>query len=435
MYTIEIITNIINDAKKLVTEKRKKYDHLMKVVEQFISENDIIVKEMNTYFFNLYTFDMFELPVKLTNLLYKTDPIVSKYVTLEIKIYKYHSRISIDGIQFVHFTYINSEIRRNILNYICLGQHTKLQCKCFGPEILLINLYADLVNPVMRNEWHNLLETEDNMSNEILLNLNDRIIGGGKIKKDTLINQMIEMYFGDNLQASTTKHKIINNLDYLDINFQSKQDTQLHNHKLLLLNNYIDDDHVVVGQVAIYDNDITNLGRLQIVTSKPFVKEIKILKELLGKNMSYVINNLKIPTNLNLHKMTIFYDKKAIIDIYDAGNYEVIPYVTKNLICVPSKSYNIGTPFVNMRFRLMDIWNVLYNMKNGNLSKDIAMPIVRGIINEYKDIKNTMIDMTINDIFSFKYIGYIEDVDLKKLRIANKLKIKYIQPYMPYEKN
>lgn len=435
MYDTEVISNIIEDAKQLVAGKRKKYDKLMKVIEYFISENDIIVKEISDYFFDLYTFNMFNLPTKLTDLLYETDPVVAKYVTLEIKIYKYHSKISIDGIPFVHFTYINSEIRQNILDYTCMGLHTKLKCKCFGPEVLLINHYADLVNPSLSNGWIKTLLLEEKMSDEILSHLRERVGGSERKinKRITLVDQMMEMYYGNLLKVSHKRYK--NNID-IEYSIHANIHSDVNKYRNLLLNNYICDEHVLIGQIAInvYINN-NKLGRIQIVTSRSFTEEIKLLKGLLGGSISYSINNLKIPTNLNLHKMTIFYEKEAIIDIYDAGNFELINYNKLWKISEMTEiksSINIGTPFVVMRFRLIDVWSTLYNMKAGNLSKDIAMPVVHRLISEYTEMRNKMNDMDIDNIFPLNYIGYLEDSHLNKLRIAARLKIKFIQPYLPF---
>lgn len=432
MYDKEIISTIINHARIIVDEKRKKYDHIMKVIEIFISENDIIVKESSEYYFDLYTFDMFNLPMKLTNLIYETDPKIAKYVSLEVKIYKYNSRITIDGILFVNFTYINSEIRQNILDYTCKGIHTKSVYKCFGPEILLINLYADLVNPSLYNEWTSIFKNEEKMSNEIISYLSERI-GGGRNYKRSLIDQMIDFYFGDSLKLSSKRVNKKYNID-LEYSLQSNVNPDMNKYKKIVLTNFICDQHVLVGKNAVnVYNNIDHLDRIQIITSRSLMDEVKILKGFLGSSITYSVNNLKIPTNLNLHKMTIFYEKNPILDIYDAGNFEVISYnIMESKL---PKNINIGSPFVVMRFRLVDIWSTLFNMKAGNLSKEIAMPVVRKLINDYVSIRNKIKSIPISEIFSLNYIGYYEDQQLNKMRIAARLKVKFIKPYFPYLAN
>lgn len=444
MYDPEIITSIINDAKQLVSKNRKKYDDLMKIVEHFISNNDIIVKSMQDYFFDLYTNDMYSLPMKLTDLLYNSDPIVAKYVMLEIKIYKYHSRISIDGIQFVHFTYINQEIKQNILDYTCLSPRAQLPCKSFGPEVMLINIYQDIINPLLIESWDDIFKIEIQLFKEISDHFKERLGGNdtndvsdfnitsnkssNKINNIHLVQQMMTMYsrFYNELHVAAKSSE--RNMSYEDIN--------LDKYKKTLLSSYINEEyHVLIGQIAINAyNSFNKLGRLQVITSRQFNDEITNLKQILGDSITYNIVNLMIPTNLNLHRMTVYLDKSVILDIYNAGTFELVNY---HNICdiypssIIKSCVNIGTPFVIMRFRLIDIWYTLYSIKKKHLNKDTTMPTIYRLLAEYINIRRKLND---NNIISDKYIGIYEDILLNKQRITAKLKDKYIPPYFPYLK-
>jgi hypothetical protein len=236
------------------------------------------------------------------------------------------------------------------------------------------------------------------------------------------------------MDIPTKKGKINYRLDH---DLKSYINTDINKYKTILLNNYLCDDHVLVGQFAtnIYNN-IHKIGRLQIITSRSFIDEIKILKGLLGDSITYSINNLKIPTNLNLHKMIIYYENDHIIDIYDAGNFELITYNKVSDISDIndiSDKIRVGTPFVIMRFRLIDIWSTLYNMKTGSITKNIAIQVVHKLIEEYVNIRKKMENIKIDNIFSINYNGFYEDTILKTMRVTAKLKISYIQPYMPYK--
>lgn len=387
-----IVLDTIENAKKIVQHSRQKYDHLMKVIEFFISDNDIIVKSSKNYFFDLFTTDMYNLPKQLTDNLYKADPILAKYVTLVIKIYKYHSRIIINGITFVHFTYINSEIRKNILRYTTDGIYTNKKYQIFGPEIELITLYADLVNPTLMDTWPDLYTHERMLAKKINNNLKYRIeISGGNEN---------------------------NIIDYT-------------------LNNFISDKHVIIGQLAtmIYQNYKSyKVNRIQIITENSFDVELKNIKKIFP-SITYTINNLKIPTNLNLHKLTVSIyknkSKRSFLDIYDAGNYELIPYTTVCNIKTSMKiksCLQIGSPFVIKRFRLIDIWASLYMINAGYIPKESN--IVDRLIEDFVIINNTKItDLKL--LFPITYIGYLEDVLLIRERLAVKLKVKFIAPYIP----
>lgn len=487
MYDPETITDIINDAKIIVSKKREKYDGLMKVIEHFISDNDIIVKDIQSYFFDLYTFDMYTLPIKLTDLLHESDPEVAKYVTLDIKIYKYHSRISIDGITFVHFTYINREIRQNILKYICLSPRAQLPCKCFGPEITLINIYANIINPLLVEEWDNILQKERDIVKEIeayferhiggydsIFNSENNIeydndsdsdsefdikyFGGARHKRKqsiidrnmmnnwSLISQMNKIYTikqGTSTNYNPTNISVATSgIGTIDIISDNNKD--INTYRYIILNNFISEEyHVIVGQLAInVYNNIDRMGRLQIITSRDITTEVKELKGIVGDSITYHTVNLMVPTNLYLHKTTIFYEKQVIMDIYDAANTELVNYhnictihkdnTQKMTLLSKIKScVNIGTPFVVMRFRLIDMWYMLYSIKLSHLDKNTAISSARRLLHEYINMRK---NMNKNNVLSLNYIGFYEDILLAKQRLAVKLKVKFIQSYVPYLK-
>jgi hypothetical protein len=109
-------------------------------------------------------------------------------------------------------------------------------------------------------------------------------------------------------------------------------------------------------------------------------------------------------------------------------NYNILEHNISSL----KSDTKVGTPFVIMCFRLVDIWSTLYNIKAGNLAKDIGMPIVHKLINDYVEMRNKMNNMPIDKIFSINYVGNYEDQQLNKMRVASKLRIKFIPPYIPY---
>lgn len=385
-----IIDVKINEAKEIVKNSRKEYDSIMKIIEEYISINHIIVKNNDPYFYELYTTDMFHLPRELTDLIYKSNN--SLYVVLSIKIYKYHSRLSIDGITFIHFTYLNNEIYDNILKYTRTGFFTNKKYRIFGPEIELINTYADLINPLHIDKWIELYNSEKLLINDISKNLKTRIFEGG----DECLDNVIEK----------------------------------------TLKEFVCSHHVIVGQLAIlaYQNvKISNLQRIQLITENNLNEELERLKSIFPK-LNYTISNLKIPTNLNLHKLScslyVKSVKKVFIDIYDAGCHEIISFnylKIRSSIYIPDK-LQVGSPFVIKRFKLIEIWSVLYLTNIGILSNtDYLVSKLIDELLEMHSIKNNEISI----IFPIDYIGKLEDTILIKERIANKLKVNYIPPYIP----
>jgi len=381
-----VIANLIDEARVIVAKNREQYDPLMIIIENFIYNNDIIVNDSQDYHYDLYTTDMYTLPRQLTDELYQSNNILAKYATMTITIVKYSALVSINNIGFVTFTYINSEIRKNILPYKCLGVYIPKQYKCFGPEITLINIYTQLVNPKYIDKWENLYKQERELSKEIIITLKNRIHEGGK-----------EVISDSNIE--------------------------------ILLRDFVTKDHVIIGQIGtmMYTGKATldNISRLQIISQNQIRKDIEVLQSLFER-VRYSNNHLKIPTNLNLYKTKINIDDDISLDIYNAGTFEVIPF---NYFTEFGIELQIGTPFVIKRFRLIDIWSTLYLSQVGIITQESMKNIIRILILEYANISKLNID--INLLFSSNYIGFYEDQTLKEKRLKAKLKTKYIPPYIP----
>lgn len=411
MYELtQSIDTLLLSAQKIKIEKMKKYDHLMIIIENFIIENNIIVNisyiNDNKYFFDLYTSDMFELPKKLTLLLYKSDPVVAKYVTLNIKIYKYHSKIFLDNINFVQFTYLSNDIKKKILKYKCLGIFNNISYYCFGPEIQLINLYSDITNIKYLSKWEDILQIEKILSLNIENDLMKRIKSKNDIIGGNFLNKKI----------------------------------------LKILNNFISKDHVIIGQFAIiiYEKiiNLNNLNKIEIISNKNFDDEIESIKKLFNKDeITYSISNIKLPTNLNIQKLSISITKnnvkKVILDIFNNSKFEIIPYnkldffkiTNGNKIPINLKS-KIASPFIVKKFKLIDIWHALniyqYCMNNEKIINAISYMIHDFKIMNHIDISEPEI------LFPIHFIGTYKDEYLENERKAVKLKIRYIPSYIPY---
>lgn len=394
----EIINTRIEEAREIILKSRKKYDKLMALIEKFIIDNDIIVnKSTERYFFDLFTYDM-ELSRTLTLLLYKSDPVLAKYVTLVTKIYNKHQRLIINGITFASITYINKEMRENIMSFECECEFINGKYKCFGPEIQLINIYTNLYMPLEINRWLELIKIEKNLYNK---EFQRRITGGSRD-----VNSDSE---DDSSSDDSDTNIIINkSLPFVE--------------QLLLY--YVSKKHVIVGKVAIdFYNDTTNAKntRLQIISEKPFNTEIKKLRKIFS-SINYSISHLHLPTNLNMYKLIIYHDKKPVLDIFNAASFQVIPY---NIFYHKNKRLQIGSPYVIKCFKLIDVWNILYLSNTGVIDKDKSSNIINMTM-------NFKLDTNIEKLFPLNFIGQYEDLMLRRERLANKLKIKYIVPYMPY---
>lgn len=485
--SIDLITKIIDDAKVIVCNEKKKYDKLMVVIENFIHDNDIIVKEIKDYFFEVYTNDMFSLPNKLADVLYEYDPQTAKNVMVLIKIYKYHCKLNIDGITFVSFTYLNNEINNNIIEYRQKGYYTSHQLKFFGPEIQLINLYADLVNPNFIDSWpdlykhekeytkdinnslvkrindlkfndtdhkknkkHNTADTTTNTSSDTTTDTTDTssdsssssdYVGGATCKRSKYSNVNIQNYsksknvlytelsdyYNIFSKKNMSKKIYASNVVTGDISKSSNKDLTISK----IFNTFIDNDsHILIGpaSVLLYTNKNIKISRIQIISKRSLNEEIDNIKKIFPDNLVYQIRNLLIPTNLNLYKLIVYVDKEPVLDIYNASTFELVPY---NILSRNNNDIPVGSPLVILRFRLVDLWNTLYNIKYNNIKSNIGLSIVNRILEDYSTMRKMIDNMELSSIFPITYMGLYEDTQLSKERVTNRLKKRFIPPYIP----
>lgn len=405
------IVKIIEDAKGIISKSRQKYDKLMRRIEEFIIDNDIIVnKNDEKYFFDLYLYDM-NLSKNLTILLYNLEPLIAKYITLITKIYNRHQRIIIDGITFVHISYINNEIKNNILFYECNCKFIKGRYKCFGPEIQLIDLYTNLYMPIDTSKWPELLIKEKELIKNLRESIKNRLITGG--------NEDSNADDADDADDSSDKSD----------GDKSDGDCSDSIVKQLLLR-FVKNRHIIIGKIAVdlYNNKKIiqfNKLRLQLITEVSLDEEIDILKKKFP-DLRHVISHLHLPINLNIYKIILYHGKTPVMDIFNVATFQICPF---NINIFNNKKLQLASPYVIKCFKLIDVWNILYMSKVGLISSNVANNI----------IDHTMSDelpqMPIKNQFPLNFIGKYEDLNIKRERLANKLKTKFIIPFMPYQKS
>ncbi|QED21612.1 K421R [African swine fever virus] len=123
---------------------------------------------------------------------------------------------------------------------------------------------------------------------------------------------------------------------------------------------------IVVGgyiQKNLYNHVLKNRNRLQLITSLNIYEEKDIIQQFCDSNglkIKIRINNPLLPTNPELRRLTIYFNHNndddqsyLIVDMYNTGSYELVP---TNQINTLDGSFLIGTPFVQARFLLVEIW-------------------------------------------------------------------------------
>jgi hypothetical protein len=211
----------------------------------------------------------------------------------------------------------------------------------FPPEIELMDIYHKLYLPNYYDDWGKLLEQEK------LLYKTFTVKGGVDKCVSCKGNRKID----------------INNL------------------KLLILNFLNNENYVLVGKwahnIIKKEKDIASDENVQIISENNINHDYQNIMSFLSSYTNYGIyfkkKKIYIPKDSRIYKYT-FYIKyptfisasknsrgidKPFLDIYNCGEYELIPFITKKY---DDNSLRVGNLFVQLRFLLIDLW--IYRLLN-----------------------------------------------------------------------
>lgn len=402
MYDQEKIDFLLAQAKQYVEDQHKKYDVLMGIIKNFIKNNEIIVKKQSEYFFDLYTNDMFNLPKQLTQELYKTGYDIAKWTMLVVKIYKYHSKIYVNNICFITFTYLNKEIYKSIPNYI-----NNEGLKALGPELELCDVYTLLTQPVHVQSWKDAFDRE----------------------KKLLVQ--FENDFSTRILKSLEKKTITTNDTSSEDEVEGGLENVVYDMQLNILNNFLlPQYHAICGAIAvsIYDNKV-NIKNLQIITSRDFKEEIKELSKIYDK-VTYNITSLRLPMDLNMYRMKVYIDGLEIGIFYNTASYELIPVNSVKILLSSSDVYlNSNILCASMiyckKIKLIEIWYIIYL----SLIENKYTNLLKNLYSDFKYMCSFKQDLSLT--WPINYIGKYENMLLIKERTAVRLKERYIPPFIP----
>jgi hypothetical protein len=214
----------------------------------------------------------------------------------------------------------------------------------FPPEIELMDIYHKLYLPNCFDEWETLLNQE----------------------------KVLYKYF-----TETEKKKIGGDSKQLkQSSCKKKRSLSINNIKLLILNFLDKGNYILIGEIAhklMNSEDISNIvipNNIQIITENSIENDYSAIVNYLSVYTNYGIYYKKIklytPKDNRIYKHT-FYIKypsltssidKQFLDIYNCGEFELIPYIEKQINIAKNSniSIRIGNLFVQLRFLLIDLW-------------------------------------------------------------------------------
>ena len=409
------------NAEILIKKDRMKFLEVYKVVENYCKDTNIVLSDIEkltnenktNFKYELYCESAYKHANNLANLIHKN---VGEWVKLKT-IVEYQEFIIEYDMRPLICIYNLKNVKNVTLHNLILP--VKIDDIFYmSPEMEIIEIYHKLYSPNFADEWENLIHHEIKLYSMIEKRISKGIFGGKKPKKD------------------------IPDLKYL---------------KYLVLSEFCGEfvkNYTVIGQWALDliekgKNSRLKLGsveKLQLITSTDVDKSIEditnFLKMHTNNKIIYQKQDLRIPNDFRTNRYTIYIEigrgskikKKAIIDIFDCGTFELIPYVPVSVVrsnkSNKSKDFvvRVGNPFVLLRFLMIDIWIIRVINKLGFLNDRASQNKTKYILSTVKKIKSS--DMLfINNAFGVDYVGVYKDYFISKK--INNLSGKAFYPYYP----
>lgn len=444
---LDIITPLEESADAFVIRERMQYAKFIEAGENFciskglvlggaISElmhisGEAITPARDTFTYEVYTDNVVLHSRELVKIMYELDPDgLGKFASMTTEIPKYILSVFVNRRKLFKMTQIykhrDASIDATLLPNKFPAQFARLNgeipatIKCAGPEILLLDAYAALCNPSKACSWVKTRERAKQLMSIFEADIHRKIkmvITGGGVMFPNNIYFMLRDQF-----AATSCRVLIGSVA----------------------------THLLSGRATF--------ERLQVVTANSFDQELKTVEELLSRSkvkLTSVVFDPKLPGDLHLRKMTIFIvhgaTRTPIIDIYNAGTFSLIPYVTyKNIMKStkisgkqPPNTMKIGTPYVLIYYKLVAMWTVfsllyLKAIEKNTASKIITtnvleIKLINKYISEMIDSDMPMHEVVVRTIPTHAFIGHYEDKIILNKRIADDSKIKHY-PYLPVSK-
>lgn len=461
MFSIDQLGLIKSRIEKTILNERMKYNDIYNVIDEYIISNsaedhlndkknilmlgglaglDLLLNKERTvehFVYELYTESSLYHSYEISNLLAKHIKktkklqIVRLQTVIAYRVYLIH----VDNRPLIYIytiegsnTSIKSEDKRqyipafNLIQPISKSLFGKKNVYVIPPEIHLIDLYRSLYSPFEAGQWDQYVEIAAEL---MKLMENRKEILGGDENEDPKLAQ-------DETKKITPKERssILDNL---------MKEYVYNNPKIILLG-----EHALS---LIYDSE--NLGELK--TTTPVINVIsyndlhsdidkikKIVKDTLGREtpVIYISRGLKIMKDYRIQRITIKiggeYDQKEVLYIYNSCHYDLIPF---NKFIQYEQFVQVASPYVILRFFLIDIWIIRWIKEIGGIQEDFAKKRLKNIYNNIMDIqkyiKLEIGDSLINVFQKDRYVGiYISDKNAQKI---DKQSGKQFGDYMPQE--
>lgn len=332
-------------------------------------------------------------------------PVLAHYTEMRPRVPGFEFSIYVDGRELFYIRALPGAVAVPSLRPANFA--TDLQLKCMGPEIQLMETYAALADPSRTSEWTHLLEVEFALRRVLLKEVREKIGVTTKTAAATGGNR--------SCPEASARARII----------------------AVLVRDYVDQPgRVIVGPLA-YSRGTASV-RLQIVSQNPLEHEEKEIRRLLKENgeagdIQGSRDSPKIPGDARICRLTMYCHnnrgrREAFMDVFNVGEHELVPFVEGNdyaqgdiypiglrraerqagrqaerqtgrqrrsrdrprdgsrSLLLLGRHTRLGTPFVLMRFRLIDLWTLQLLLRYGAISPEYARRILHEIVDGFEAV-------------------------------------------------
>jgi len=408
----DFIKTIEQKASQVIKKERLRYKSIYKLVETYCQNNKLIISNLDFLLNNSEIIDpnyeiYSETPLRdarnLAIFIYNEDK--NEMIRMKTKVANQHLSIEYDGREFIHIHRLHN--LRNIsltkvINPVKFVSQYEKNLLLMSSEIELIHIYHTLYNLEYVDDWEKNLDLEQKLLVKLNLRKTEGKLGGIRCMNFRGIEPLKQAIMKDLLPYS---------------------------------------EYVLIGTRAI---DLVNSKlqedpeKLQIISPNKIENDINKLATILNKytklSISFREQNLRIPQDNRLKKYTIYLKsggfkskERAIIDIYNATSYELVPFVmSQRFPHCKLRNVKIANRFVVCRFLLVDLWVIRLIGAMGSLPESILVNKINKVFGYFEKIQNKNKTYR-NKIFGICYAGQYVDSN-----ISGKLEAKKTGLYYPF---
>ena len=379
MFSIDQVGKISAEVEKTLITERERYHNIYLTIEEYISKfksderNTIFLggtmgvnllfrrpRSLDDYTYTIYSENAFIHANDLTNIIAETQNVdkafelnPKDFVVVLLTKFPYKTyEIHIDNRAMVKIISLNTSDRKN--NPKAYDLIKPIEEKTYGghmvsilsPEIFLTNIYHTLCSPNLVAEWPTALRNETKL---FQLMKSNTVTGATEVEQNDKISRKDQSLLEQNILSKF----INNNSDVILIG----------EHALRLIN---DHDKFVHGNFVM-----SSLVIHVIADENETYQAVQNIVKNLNLDYSVVKNTRHVPIleDFRLDRTTIKVGGKEIIYCYNSSQYDLVP--TTKLVSGNS-SIIIGSPFLLIRFMLIDIWVVRYIESLGMIDSKFA---------------------------------------------------------------